>query len=87
VRNDEVSRYEGEVDGQPVGHVEFVINGTTVTITHTTTQPHWRGRGVAAQLVQFALADIRAHGRTVRPQCSYVAHYIEQHPEYADLVA
>jgi predicted GNAT family acetyltransferase len=33
------------------------------------------------------LADIRARGLKVRPQCSFVRHVIAQHPEFADLVA
>ena len=31
--------------------------------------------------------DARAQGRTVLPQCSYAAAYLERNPEYADLRA
>jgi predicted GNAT family acetyltransferase len=37
-------------------------------------------------LVRHALDDLRAQGRRVDPACPFVAHYIRQNPEYADLV-
>ena len=33
------------------------------------------------------LAAARERGLTVLPYCSFVRHYIQQHPEYVDLVA
>jgi predicted GNAT family acetyltransferase len=38
-------------------------------------------------VVRFALDDIRDAGRQVIPSCWYVARFIDEHPEYADLVA
>ena len=46
-----------------------------------------RGQGVGAELVRQALDDVRAGGGLVVPQCWYVARFIDEHPEYADLLA
>lgn len=46
-----------------------------------------RGKGVAAALVEAALAHARAEGYRVIPSCWYVALWIRRHPQYADLVA
>jgi uncharacterized protein len=37
--------------------------------------------------VRHALDDVRAAGRTVIPTCWYVAQFIDEHPEYEDLLA
>jgi predicted GNAT family acetyltransferase len=38
-------------------------------------------------LVQFALEDIARAGAQVLPSCSYVADYLDRHPEFAGLRA
>ena len=58
-----------------------------MVFTHTVVPPELRGRGIAEKLVRAALADARAAGRKVVPQCSYVAKFIERHREYQDLLA
>ena len=40
-----------------------------------------------AQLIEAALDDVRRRGETLVAQCPAVAGYIEEHPEYADLLA
>ena len=47
----------------------------------------YEGRGVGAQLVAAALADIRRQRLKVVPQCSFVAVYIKRHPEWSDMVS
>jgi predicted GNAT family acetyltransferase len=37
--------------------------------------------------VAAVLDDIRARGMKVRPRCPFVARFIREHPQYADLVA
>lgn len=85
--NPQLGRYEGRLDDVLVGLADYWIDGDRVVIPHTETEPAYQGRGFAGQIVQFALDDIRAQGRRVVPSCPYVAHWIAEHPEYADLVA
>jgi len=59
-----------------------------MVFTHTYVPPSMRGKGAAEKLARAALADARANGRRVVPECSYVAKFIERHrAEYADLLA
>jgi hypothetical protein len=58
-----------------------------VVFPHTEIARHLRGRGLAAELVQAALDDVEARGGRVVPACSYVAQFIDAHPDYSHLVA
>jgi predicted GNAT family acetyltransferase len=54
--------------------------------THTEVPAEWEGQGVGSRLVKGALDDCRARGLSVTPICTFVAGYIERHPEYQDLL-
>lgn len=86
LHNPAASRYETTVDGY-LAVAEYTLDGTRQTFTHTFVPGELRGRGIAEQLVRTALEDARAAGRRIAPQCSYVARYVERHPEYQPLVA
>jgi predicted GNAT family acetyltransferase len=45
-----------------------------------------RGKGVAGQLVDAAVGYARREGLRIIPSCWYVAQWIRQHPEHADLL-
>ena len=49
--------------------------------------PEMRGRGIAQQLVEALVADARAQGFKIVPQCSYVDALFRRHPEWSDLLA
>jgi predicted GNAT family acetyltransferase len=85
--NREQSRYELEIDDELVGIADYRIVGDTVVFPHTEIARDRRGEGLGAQLVQFALDDVRSTSRRVVPQCWYVAEFISEHPEYADLAS
>jgi predicted GNAT family acetyltransferase len=53
---------------------------------HTEVDPAHEGKGYAGMLVAAALDDVRSRGLTVVAQCPYVAKYIRDHDEYADLL-
>ena len=86
-RNDEKSRYELFVDDRLVGFADFRVEGRTVIFPHTEIEADRRGRGLGAILVRGALDDVRSTGRSVLALCWYVARFIDEHPEYNDLLA
>ena len=85
--NRERSRYELLIDGEVVGIAEYQVVGDVVVFPHTEIVPSRRGAGLGAQLVKYALDDVRASNRVIEPQCWYVAQFIGEHPEYADLAS
>ena len=78
-------RFEAQVAG---GRAECVyrLQGSLMNIVHTEVPAVAEGRGIAAALVQAALAHARAVGWRVRPSCSYVRTYMRRHPETQDLL-
>jgi len=54
---------------------------------HTYVPPSMRGRGIAGKLVERLVADARAQGFRIVPQCSYVAAAFVRRPEWTDLLA
>ena len=85
-RNDAARRYELELDGRVAGFIDYREQGDALCLVHTEVEPAYEGQGLAAKLARGALDDARASGRKVVPTCSYVARYIERHPDYAELV-
>lgn len=84
--NTEGFRFEAWEGGTLVSQIDYLVDGDVLSLTHTGTPAQHRGRGLAGQLVKFALDEIRANGQQVEPLCPYVASYIADNPEYADLV-
>jgi predicted GNAT family acetyltransferase len=80
------SRYELRIEGTVVGVANYIRSGDTVSITHTGVQTAMRRRGLAGELIEFALRDARQCGLEVVPHCSYVSDYIDKHREHLDLV-
>jgi predicted GNAT family acetyltransferase len=85
--NTAASRYEVTVDGELAGFADYLVVQETVVFPHTEIDRRRQGRGLGAQLVQGALDDVRRKGRTVVPRCWFVAQFIDDHPEYGDLLA
>ncbi|HSI59782.1 MAG TPA: GNAT family N-acetyltransferase [Ideonella sp.] len=84
--NPGASRFEAHVDGL-LCDASYQMIGGVMWMTHTGVPPALEGRGIAAQLVGTALAYARAQGLKVKPTCSYVAAYMQRHPETQDLLA
>lgn len=86
-RNDAKHCYELHVEGQPAGRLNWRERGEVLDLVHTEIDPAFEGRGLAGQLVRFALDEARAAGRKIRASCSYAAAWLQRHPEYRDVVA
>ena len=86
--NHDAHRYElVDGEGQVLGVADYHVDDGVVVMPHTEIVRHRRDQGLGAELVQAALDDVRASGALVRPLCWYVVEYIDEHPEYKDLVA
>ncbi len=78
-------RFELEA-GDAVAFIDYQRNGGQVELIHTEVPSVLEGKGVGSALVRGTLDLLRAEGATVLPTCSFVARYIERHPDYGDMV-
>ena len=78
-------RFTAEVNGLRCEAVYQLRDGV-MHLVHTGVPPALQGRGIAAALVDAALAEARAQGWRVRPVCSYVRSHLRRHPETHDLL-
>jgi predicted GNAT family acetyltransferase len=84
--NPALSRFELEVEGETAFAAYRRTPGLLI-FTHTETPEHLRNRGIASRLVHGALEAARAEGVKVVARCPFVAEYLDEHPEFRDLVA
>jgi predicted GNAT family acetyltransferase len=83
--NPAASRFEAG-EGVHLAVAEYVLTERRIVFTHTFVPPELRGLGIAEKLVRAGLELARAEGWRVVPQCSYVATFIQRHPEFQGLV-
>ena len=83
----EKGRFEVRIDGRVVGLASYHVDGGTMTLPHTEVDPSLGGRGIGTALVAGVLDAARDRDLHVLPYCSFVRHYIQQHPDTVDLVA
>ncbi len=79
-------RFEKVVDGH-AAIATYAIDGNVITFIHTVVPVPLRGRGIAGELVKFALASVRERGLKVVPQCEVFEAYMRKHAETHDLLA
>ncbi|MFF5521853.1 GNAT family N-acetyltransferase [Streptomyces coeruleorubidus] len=84
-RVDARHRYEILVDGERAGVTAYRDHGGQRVFYHTEVDEAFAGQGLAVQLVQQALADVRASGKRIVPVCPYVAKFLKRHEEFADI--
>jgi uncharacterized protein len=87
VDNPDRSRYELRNDGHLVGFTEYHERDGVLVFPHTVITEPRRGAGYGTTLVQGALDDVRSRGRRIVAQCPFVARFVAEHPDYADLLA
>ena len=87
VHEREQQRYDIFVGSTRGGYAEYTLDDGVMTFTHTITNPSMRGQGLAGKVVKQALDDARSDGLHVVPQCWFVAQFIDEHPEYRDVLA
>lgn len=82
----EQHRYEISVAGELAGFAAYLDRGTQRIFYHTEIADRFGGRGLAGQVVSFALNDTRSAGRRVVPVCPYVAKWVRTHHDVDDVL-
>jgi len=86
VHNSELLRYELFAGTELVSIAEYSPAGEALVFDHTETRTDFRGRGLAARLVAYALDDVRKQGKSIVPACSFVSKFVAETPVYQDLL-
>ncbi len=84
--NERENQFEVHSGGN-VAFLEYIKKDDKIYLTHTEAPKELQGTGVAAELVQKALEYSKENSLTVVPSCSYVARYIDRHPEWRDVLS
>ena len=72
--------------GKLVAEVTFPVSEGVADIDHTFVDQSLRGQGVAGQLLDAAVRQIRMEGRRAKATCSYAAKWFKEHTDQSDLL-
>src|SRR5438874_298537 len=86
VHNPDASRFELRLGGRLIGLAAYRRREGRIAFTHTEVDESCEGRGFGSRLAEAALDDARRQGLDVVPLCPFIAHFIERHPGYEELV-
>lgn len=76
------TRFALYIDDVLAAYADYTQHGDLRDFDHTVTEPDFRGRGLAGQVVRFALDATREEGLKIGTSCSYVEKFVSEHPEY-----
>lgn len=76
------SRFALYIGDALAAYADYTAHGDLRDFDHTVTDPNFRGKGLAGQVVQFALDATRKEGLKIGTSCSYVEKFVSEHPEY-----
>ncbi|MHB1172630.1 MAG: GNAT family N-acetyltransferase [Lacisediminihabitans sp.] len=85
-RSDAKRRYELTLGREHVGYILYHDDGETRVFVHTEVEPDYAGHGLATQLIEWALDDVRGAGKHIRSECAMVSSYLKKHPGFEDLL-
>lgn len=82
ILDDETAKkFYAMVDGREA-RIEYARTGDVYNLLHTFVPEELRGHGVAEQLVQGTLDQIKEKGAKFIPTCPFVQAFLKRHQEY-----
>ncbi len=85
VRNEISNQYEFDL-GNEKAILKYIPDGSVLTLVHTGVPEDRENQGIAHDLVQQSLDDIRQRQEKIIPLCPFVTSFIERNPQYEDLI-
>lgn len=58
----------------------------TFDLLHTIVPPEEQSRGVGSDLIEHVFRHVRDEDKRIVPSCPFVRAWLEDHPEYQDVV-
>jgi predicted GNAT family acetyltransferase len=73
-------RFEIQIDSH-LAVLDYAMQGTTITFTHTGVPIALEGRGIGSLLVKTGLQYAKDKNLKIKSLCWFVDKYIQHHPE------
>ncbi|MCY0868950.1 MAG: GNAT family N-acetyltransferase [Desulfurococcus sp.] len=67
-------------------YIKYSVEGGVMKLISTYTPPQYRGKGIAARLMEYALRLARENKWLVEPICSYAVYYFMKNPGARDVL-
>ncbi|MEM0325458.1 MAG: GNAT family N-acetyltransferase [Desulfurococcaceae archaeon] len=62
-------------------YVKYSVENNVMKLLETYVPQQYRGRGLAKQLVEYAIEMAKSSGLVIEPVCSYAIYYFMKNPE------
>ena len=85
IHNEEEKQFEVDLVKKKA-FLEYAIKKDRIIFLHTEVPGEFSGQGIAGKMAREALEFAKEKGYSVSTICSYIAAYLQRHPEYQDLV-
>jgi predicted GNAT family acetyltransferase len=86
VKDEDAGIYDAIVGDREIGGLTYSLDGDRIVLLAAAVFPEFRRQGVATELIRRVLDDVRAQGKTATILCPIVRTFIENNPDYSDLV-
>lgn len=67
-------------------YLKYQVEGNVMKLIETYTPPEFRGKGIAAQLVDYAISLARRSNWLIEPVCSYAVYYFMKNQDKRDIL-
>ena len=84
--NEAEKQFEIIIDAH-TAFIEYTMKDNKIFLTHTEVPKALEGQGVGSVLVKKTLQHSKDHNMIVVPSCSFVANYINKHPEWQSILS
>jgi uncharacterized protein len=78
--------YDAIVGDTEIGGVTYSLTGDRIVLLAAWVHPEFRRQGFATEMIRQVLDDVRAQRKTTTIICPIVRTFIDNHPQYEDLV-
>lgn len=86
LKDEKAGIYDALAGDREIGGLTYNVAGNRVVLVAVSIFPQFRNQGAATELIRHVLDDVRAEGRTATILCPIVRTFIDNHPEYGDVV-
>ncbi|WP_347372989.1 GNAT family N-acetyltransferase [Aequorivita sp. Q41] len=67
-------------------YIEYSLKSDYYSLNHTIVDKELSGKGVASELTEKVLMEIKQRGLKIVPSCPFIKKFIAKHPEWEPLV-